>query len=124
MKSTRFPKLVALITQKGYTTRELADILHCTLRSSRDMLHKLKDEGSVHIQSWRRAQANGWIAVWRYGIGVDAEKPEPLSTRARVKKCRERESIDEKEFRLARQRQLKRKVKRDPLTAAFYGDAT
>ena len=85
------------------------------------MLHKLKDEGSVHIQSWRRAQANGWIAVWRYGIGVDAEKPEPLSNKARVKKCRERESIEEKEFRLARQRQLKRKVKRDPLTAAFYG---
>jgi len=122
MKSTRFPKLVALITQKGYTTRELADILHCTLRSSRNMLHKLKDEGVVYIQSWRRAQANGWIAVWRYGIGVDAEKPEPLSTRARVKKYRERESIDEKEFRLARQRQLKRKVKRDPLTAAFFGE--
>ena len=123
MKSTRLPKLVALITQKGYTTRELADLLHCTLRSSRDMLQKLKEEGAVHIQSWRRAQANGWIAVYRYGIGVDAPKPAPVTSRVRLHKHRSKEDADTKERRLAKQRQLKRKVKRDPLTAAFYGDA-
>ena len=122
MKSTRMPKLVALITQKGYTTRELADLLHCTLRSSRDMLQKLKEEGNVHIQSWRRAQANGWIAVYRYGIGVDADKPEPVSSSSRLRKHRSKEDADTKERRLAKQRQLKRKVKRDPLVAAFFGE--
>jgi len=118
------PKLVALISQKGYTSRELADLLHCTLRSSRDMLQKLKEEGAVHIQSWRRAQANGWIAVWRYGIGVDAEKPEPVSSSSRLRKHRAKEDADAKERRLTKQNQLRRKIKRDPLIAAFFGDAT
>jgi len=118
------PKLVALISQKGYTSRELADLLHCTLRSSRDMLQKLKEEGAVHIQSWRKAKANGWIAVWRYGIGVNAEKPEPVSSRSRLRKHRAKEDADAKERRLTKQNQLRRKIKRDPLIAAFYGDAT
>jgi len=34
-----------------------------------------------------------------------------------------KEDADTKERRLAKQRQLKRKVKRDPLTVAFFGDA-
>lgn len=122
MKSARMPKLITLIAQKGYTAVELAELLHCTVRSSRDMLQKLKADKSIYIQSYRRINVNGWAAVYRSGAGEDAPRPAPLTNRNRVKKFREKETLDERELRLARQRQLKRKVKRDPLTAAFFGD--
>ena len=122
MKSTRLPKLVNMITQKGYTAVELANLLHCTLRSSRDMIQKLRAEGNVYIQSWRKTSVTQWSAVYRYGIGVDADKPEPVSSSSRLRKHRAKEDADAKERRLTKQNQLRRKIKRDPLTAAFYGD--
>jgi len=122
MKSVRVPKLVNLITQKGYTAVELADLLHCTLRSSRDMIQKLRVEGNVHIQSWRKTSVTQWSAVYRYGIGVDAPKPEPVSSSSRLRKHRAKEDADAKERRLTKQNQLRRKIKRDPLTAAFFGE--
>jgi hypothetical protein len=122
MKAVRLPRLIALITQKGYTAVELAEILFCTIRSSRDMIAKLRKDNKVHIQSWRKTSVTQWSAVYRYGIGVDAEKPDPVSSSSRLRKHRAKEDADAKERRLAKQRQLKRKVKRDPLTAAFFGE--
>ena len=122
MKASRLPKVIALITQKGYTAVELAELVHCTIRSSRDMIQKLREEGRVHIQSWRKTSVTQWSAVYRYGIGVDAEKPKPVSSSSRLRKHRSKEDADTKERRLAKQRQLKRKIKRDPLTAAFFGE--
>jgi hypothetical protein len=123
MKASRLPKVIALITQKGYTAVELAELVHCTIRSSRDMIQKLREEGRVHIQSWRKTSVTQWSAVYRYGIGVDADKPEPVSSSSRLRKHRAKEDADAKERRLTKQNQLRRKIKRDPLTAAFYGDA-
>jgi hypothetical protein len=123
MKASRLPKVIALITQKGYTAVELAELVHCTIRSSRDMIQKLREEGRVHIQSWRKTSVTQWSAVYRYGIGVDADKPEPVSSSSRLRKHRAKEDADAKERRLTKQNQLRRKIKRDPLIAAFYGDA-
>jgi len=122
MKSTRLPKLVNLITQKGYTAVELCELLHCTIRSSRDMISKLRKDDKVHIQSWRKTSVTQWSAVYRYGIGVDADKPEPVSSSSRLRKHRAKEDADAKERRLTKQNQLRRKIKRDPLTAAFFGE--
>ena len=122
MKATRLPKVIALITQKGYTAVELAELVHCTVRSSRDMIQKLREEGKVYIQSWRKTSVTQWSAVYRYGIGVDADKPEPVSSSSRLRKHRAKEDADAKERRLAKQNQLRRKIKRDPLIAAFYGE--
>ena len=122
MKPVRLPRLISLITQKGYTAVELAEILFCTIRSSRDMIAKLRKDDKVHIQSWRKTSVTQWSAVYRYGIGVDADKPEPVSSSSRLRKHRSKEDADTKERRLAKQRQLKRKIKRDPLTAAFFGE--
>ena len=121
MKATRLPKLIALITQKGYTAVELAELVHCTIRSSRDMIAKLRKDDKVHIQSWRKTSVTQWSAVYRYGIGVDADKPEPVSSSSRLRKHRAKEDADAKERRLTKQNQLRRKIKRDPLTAAFFG---
>jgi hypothetical protein len=53
---------------------------------------------------------------------VDAPKPKPLTQLQRSRKMRENEDVERKAFRLARQRQLRRKIKRDPLVAAFFGE--
>jgi hypothetical protein len=45
-----------------------------------------------------------------------------MTSTQRVQKMREKEDVEKKAFRLARERQLKRKIKRDPLTAAFFGN--
>lgn len=122
MKSVRLPRLIALITTKGYTAVELSGILHCTVRSSRDMISRLRADNKVHIQSWRKTSVTQWSAVYRYGIGVDAVKPAPVSSRNRLLKHRAKEDADAKERRLTKQNQLRRKIKRDPLVAMFYGD--
>jgi hypothetical protein len=38
-----------------------------------------------------------------------------------VQRVRQRESQEDKDFRLARERGTRRKIKVDPLMAAFYG---
>ena len=122
MRSTRIEKLIALITKRGYTAPELAANLHYTLRAVRVIIQDLRAEGSVYVSAYKKTSENGWSGVYRYGIGVDAEKPTPVSMKDRVNKHRERETIEEKEFRLARERSKHWKIKRDPLTAAFYGE--
>jgi transcription initiation factor IIE alpha subunit len=122
MKSTRLPRLIKAITDIGMTTQEIAETLYCTPRSARMLVKRLRDDGLVHIQQWIN---NGHtpVAVYRYGIGVDAVKQEPVSSTDRVRKWRRKESLDDKAFRMARQRGRRVKIKRDPLTAAFYGNS-
>jgi hypothetical protein len=62
------------------------------------------------------------VAVYRYGIGIDAIKPLPSSVSDRVRKWRRKESLDDKAFRQARDRGRKVKIRRDPLVAAFFGE--
>lgn len=123
MRSNRIEKLIALITKRGCTALEASKLLFCTLRSARVLIQNLRQEGSVYISAYKKTSDNGWSAVYRYGIGVDADKPAPVPTKDRVLKHRERETIEEKEFRLARERSKHWKIKRDPLTAAFYGES-
>jgi chromosome condensin MukBEF MukE localization factor len=122
MKSTRLPKLIKLITRKAYTAVELASLLYCTIRSSRGMIQRLRQSGSVYIFGWKKSGVNSWAAMYRYGIGVDAEKPRPLTSNERVLKFRSKETIDDKTVRLARQRGKRFKPRRDPLVAMFYGN--
>ena len=121
MKSTRLPRLIKAITDIGMTTTEIAETLYCTPRSARMLVKRLRDDGLVHIQQWIN---NGHtpVAVYRYGIGVDAVRQEPVSSTDRVRKWRRKESLDDKAFRMARQRGRRVKIKRDPLVAAFFGD--
>ena len=123
MKSTRLPRLIRVITDIGMTTAEIAETIHCTPRSARMLVKRLRDDNLVHIQQWVRIVGyHNPVAVYRYGIGVDAARQPPVSTTDRVRKWRRKESLDDKAFRQARDRGRKVKIKRDPLTAAFYGE--
>lgn len=125
MKSVQRPRLIKAIMDKPLTATEVSKVIHCHVRNARAILRDLHQSGSVFIQEWHPAEYQGIpTAAYRYGIGVDAKKPMPMTSTERVQKMREKENVEKKAFRLARERQLKRKIKRDPLVAAFFGSAT
>jgi len=110
---------------KPLTAMEVSKVIHCHVRHARSILRELRLNNQVFIQEWHPAEYQGIpTAAYRYGIGVDAVKPRPMTNTERVRKMREKEDVEKKAFRLARERQLKRKIKRDPLVAAFFGSAS
>ena len=120
MKSVRLPRIVDLLQRVGCTAPEVAAKVYCTERSAQILINKLRQQGVVHIQEWRRS-GNVLVAVYRYGIGTDAVKPAPMTPAERLKRWRSKETLDDHAFRMARERAKKWKIKRDPLVAAFYG---
>jgi len=122
MKSVQRPRLIKAIMDKPLTAMEVSKVIHCHLRNARAILRDLYQKNQVYIQEWHPAEYQCIpTAAYRFGIGVDAVKPRPMTNTERVQKMREKEDVEKKAFRLARQRQLKRKIKRDPLVAAFFG---
>ena len=120
MKSVRLPRIIDLLQRVGCTAPEVATKVYCTERSAQILINRLRQQGVVHIQEWRRSD-DVWVAVYRYGIGSDAAKPKPMTAQERLKRWRAKESLDDHAFRMARERAKKWKIKRDPLVAAFYG---
>ena len=121
MKSVRLPRIVSLLQRVGCTAPEVATKVYCTERSAQILINKLRQQGVVHIQEWRRS-GNVLVAVYRYGIGTDAVKPAPMTPAERLKRWRSKETLDDHAFRMARERAKKWKIKRDPLVAALFGD--
>jgi len=121
MKSVRLPRIIDLLQLVGCTAPEVATKVYCTERSAQILINRLRQQGVVHIQEWRRS-GNVWVAVYRYGIGTDAAKPKPLTAQERLKRWRANESLDDHAFRMAKERAKKWKIKRDPLVAALFGD--
>jgi hypothetical protein len=121
MKSARLPKVIDLLQRTGCTSTDIACSVYCTERSAQQMIKKLRQSGTVYIQEWKRS-GHILVAVYRYGIGADAVKPPPLTPMERLRVWRQRESLDDKAFRLARERGKRLKPRRDPLVAMFYGD--
>ena len=121
MKSVRLPRIIDLLQRVGCTAPEVATKVYCTERSAQILINRLRQQGVVHIQEWRRS-GNVLVAVYRYGIGTDAAKPKPLTAQERLKRWRAKESLDDHAFRMARERAKKWKIKRDPLVAALFGD--
>jgi hypothetical protein len=121
MKSVRLPRIVSLLQRVGCTAPEVATKVYCTERSAQILINRLRQQGVIHIQEWRRSD-DVWVAVYRYGIGSDAAKPKPMTAQERLKRWRAKESLDDHAFRMARERAKKWKIKRDPLVAALFGD--
>ena len=111
-----------LLQRNGCTAPEVAEKVFCTERSAQILINKLRQQGVVHIQEWRRS-GNVLVAVYRHGIGTDAVKPAPMTPAERLKRWRSKESLDDHAFRMARERAKKWKIKRDPLVAALFGES-
>ena len=122
MKSVRLPRIVDLLQRVGCTAPEVAAKVYCTERSAQILINKLRHQGVVHIQEWRRS-GNVLVAVYRHGIGTDAVKPAPMTPAERLKRWRSKETLDDHAFRMARERAKKWKIKRDPLVTALFGES-
>lgn len=112
----------ALKKKSNLSDLALAKICFCVRRSAARALFEMHMHDQVHISGYERVSANGqWRPLWSWGKGVDAVAPGPVSGSERIKKFRESLSADDKDFGNARRRQKRRVIKRDPLTAAFFG---
>lgn len=119
------PKLdLVLADGRARCDRELVDIIFCERRSVQRELEKMHQEGLVHIAGWAKAgQSYRWRPKYKLGCADDAPCPPPTgrTSTQRVHDFRAKMSADDKDFADARRRQKRRVVKRDPLTAAFFG---
>ena len=102
------------------TRKELAGVVFLSQRAVENNMKKMHERGQVYVAGWSRT--SGRIArVYAWGIGTDVPRPPAYSGYERVQRVRERESQEDKDFRLARERGKRRKIKVDPLMLAFYG---
>ena len=121
MKSVREGRILDILRRKEMSTSELCVLVHCTQRSAQELLAKMKRKGMVHRSGWRR-QKDGIAALFKAGIGVDAPKPPRATGAERVRRMRAKETQEDKEFRQAREKAKSIKPRRDPMTAAFFGE--
>jgi hypothetical protein len=102
------------------TVKDLSDVVFLTERGTQKVIKRMREDGQVYIKSWQRT--GGKLApVYALGNKADAPKLEARSGYERVKRSRTKESSEDRDFRLARQRAKNRKIKVHPLMAAFYG---
>jgi len=119
MKPTRLKQIEQALKKRPMTRKELAAAVFLSERAVEYNMKKMHERGQVYVAGWSRTK--GTIArVYAWGIGVDAPKPPAYSGYERVKKARANESQEDKDFRRARERAARRKIKVHPLMAAFY----
>ena len=119
MQPTRLKQIESALRKRPMTRKELAGVVFLSQRAVEYNMMRMLQRGQVYVAGWSRT--SGRIArVYAWGIGTDAPRPAAYSGYERVQKMRERESQEDKDFRLARERGKRRKIKVDPLMAAFY----
>jgi len=103
---------------------QLVKIIFGDRRAIQRHLVQMHDESLVHVAGWIQAgNSYRYRPQYRWGDGDDVNPPPTKDTKStpRVHKFRESLNADDKDFDAARRRQKRRVIKRDPLTAAFFG---
>ena len=119
MQPTRLKQIEQALRKRPMTRKELAATVFLSERAVEYNMKRMHERGQVYVAGWSRTR--GTIArVYAWGIGTDSPRPAAYSGYERVQRVRERESPEEKDFRLARERAARRKIKVHPLMAAFY----
>ena len=106
---------------------QLVKIIFGDRRAIQRLLVSAHDEKLVHVAGWIQAGASyRYRPQYRWGLGDDVDPPPTKDAKStpRVHKFRESLNADDKDFDAARRRQKRRVIKRDPLTAAFFGGNT
>ena len=114
----------ALADGAALSDTQLMKIVFGERRAIQRLLVKMHDEGLVHVAGWIQAGVSyRYRPQYRSGFGEDVDHPpiKDAKSTARVQKFRESLNADDKDFGAARRRQKRRVIKRDPLTAAFFG---
>ena len=110
----------AALQSKPMNCWDMAAAVHCHVRTSARVLREMHENGLAHVQSWQRSQGVH-LAVYAFGPGEDAPKLPSLTDKERKARVKVKVSVEDRDFENARRRQLRRKIKIDPLTAAFFG---
>jgi len=110
--------IVRLLGNGDLSVADIAKRVPCSIRTAYDIVRALRKTGQVYVSEYKPDKTKPMMIV-QLGSGVDAA---PLmSSPDRVAKHRKKMSADDKDFLNARRRQRNRKIKIDPLTAAFFG---
>ncbi len=117
--------MIALADGVPRCDRELMTIIYCNRRAAQRVLESMHDQGLLHIAAWAKAgNSYRWRPQYKMGPGDDVPCPPPTGSSTstqRVHAYRAKLTADDKDFLDARRRQKRRVIKRDPLTAAFFG---
>lgn len=114
------PAIVRLLSIGPLTVAEIALRLPCCLTTAYDNVRALRKAGVVRVHSYEKS-GNMTTALMTLGSEPDAQKPQSFTALERMRKMRHKMSADDKDFLNARRRQRNRKIKIDPLIAAFFG---
>jgi len=98
----------------------LAAVVYCHVQTAARVLSDMHKAGQVHVVEWQRRRGKH-LPVYAFGPGEDAPKLVPLTDKERRARVKVKVSVEERDFASARRRQLRRKIKIDPLSAAFFG---
>ena len=108
------------IQDKPMNCWDLSEEVHCHVRTAARVLADMHRAGQLHVKEWQRRQG-AHLALYAFGPGEDAPKLPNLTFKERRLRSRAKVSVEERDFASARRRQLRRKIKIDPLSAAFFG---
>ena len=108
------------IQDKPMNCWDLAAAVHCHVRTSARVLSDMHKAGQLHVKEWQRSQG-AHLALYAFGPGEDAPRLANLTFKERRLRSKAKVSVEERDFASARRRQLRRKIKIDPLSAAFFG---
>ena len=88
-QSEVYQRVVEAIRQGTRSIREVALAAHTADRHASRILRYLRNQGVIHIASWRRGRCGPPTALYRWGAGTDAVRPEPLKAALKCKSYRE-----------------------------------
>ena len=112
--------IVRLLSISELSVAEIAQKIPCAITTAYDNVRALRKSKVVRVYGYEKT---GTMTTALMTLGSEPDAPRPLSFTAaeRMRKSRRKMSADDKDFLNARRRQRNRKIKIDPLTAAFFG---
>ena len=114
------PAIVRLLSIGPLTVAEIAVRLPCALPTAYLNIRALRKANVVRVHSYEKS-GNMTTALMTLGSEPDALRPLSFTAAERMRKMRHKMSADDRDFLNARIRQRNRKIKIDPLIAAFFG---
>lgn len=120
LKPVYRPAIVRLLSIGPLTVADIALRLPCALTTAYDNVRELRKAGVVRVHGYEKA-GNMPTALMTLGSEPDAQRPLSITEAERTRKKRHKMSADDRDFLNARIRQRNRKIKIDPLIAAFFG---
>ena len=112
--------IVRLLSIGPLSVAEIALRLPCALPTAYLNIRELRKAGVVRVHGYAKT-GNMTTALMTLGSEPDAPRPQSFTAAERMRKMRHKMSADDRDFLNARIRQRNRKIKIDPLTAAFFG---